>query len=103
MAPASCSLDEAGLRRQLERYRIAGRDAAIAERTPRRLVIAVGDRVPGDLVEELVAVERECCPFFGLDWQPGHRRLTVSVSDAWHEPALEAMASALGLPEPASS
>jgi hypothetical protein len=97
--PMACSLDEAVLRSQLERYRTAGRDATIIERAPRLLIIAIGDQTPAGVVEELVAVERGCCPFFGLDWEPAERRLAVSVADAWHEPALGAIASALGLTE----
>ncbi len=97
MAPLACSLNEAELRSQLERYRIAGSDATVVERSPRRLVIGIGDQVPDGVVDELVKVERECCPFFGLDWQPAHRRLAVSVATEWHEPALEAIASALGV------
>jgi hypothetical protein len=96
MAP-SCSLDEAGLRSQLERYRHAGRGAVLVERTRRRLVVEVGEHVDGKLVEEAIAIERECCPFFALDWQAARRRLTVSVSHVEHEPALEAIAFALGL------
>ena len=38
MAP-SCALDEAGLRSQLKRYRQAGRNARLIERTRRRLVV----------------------------------------------------------------
>jgi hypothetical protein len=101
--PMACSLDEAALRSQLERYRTAGHDATIIERGPRRLIIGIGDQVPANVVDELVAVERECCPFFGLDWKPADRRLAVSVADSWHEPALEALASAFGLPEAAGA
>ncbi len=101
MAPPSCSLDDAALRSQLERYRIAGRDAKVVERSPRRLIIAIADHVPDAVVVELVRVERECCPFFGLDWEPAERRLAVSVASEWHEPALEAIAAALGVPGPA--
>jgi hypothetical protein len=53
--------------------------------------------VDGELVEQAVAIERECCPFFALDWEAARRRLTVSVSHAEHEPALAAIAFALGL------
>jgi hypothetical protein len=60
-------------------------------------VIQVDDRVADVLIEELVAVERGCCPFFDLDWQPEGRRLAVAVPGAHYEPALEALASALGL------
>jgi hypothetical protein len=98
MAP-SCALDEAGLRLQLERYRRAGRGALLIEQTERRFVVELSEHVDGKLVEEAVAIERECCPFFALDWQPVRRRLTVSVSHVEHEPALDAIAFALGLDE----
>ena len=96
MAP-SCALDESGLRSQLERYRQAGRNAHLIERTPRRLVAALGDDVDAELVAETVAVERDCCPFFALTWEPDQRRLTIAVSQAAHEPALDAIAFALNL------
>jgi hypothetical protein len=96
MAP-SCALDEAGLRSQLERYRQAGRNARLIERTPRRLVADLGDDVDAELVAQTVAVERECCPFFALTWEPDRRRLTVAVAEAAHEPALDAIAFALNL------
>jgi hypothetical protein len=96
MAP-SCALDEAGLRSQLERYRQAGRNARVIERTPRRLVAELDQNVDTELVAETVAVERECCPFFALAWEPDRRRLTVAVSRAAHEPAIDAIAFALNL------
>ncbi len=96
MAP-SCALDEAGLRSQLERYRQAGRNARLIERTPRSLVADLDENVDVELVAETVAVERECCPFFTLTWEADRRRLTISVSQAAHEPALDAIAFALNL------
>jgi hypothetical protein len=96
MAP-SCALDESGLRSQLARYRQAGRNARLIEQTPRRLIADLGEDVDAELVAQIIAVERECCPFFVLTWEPGGRRLSVSVSQAAHEPALEAIAFALNL------
>jgi len=96
MAP-SCALDEAGLSLQLERYRRAGRGARPIEQTRRRLVVELDEHVDGKLVEEAIVIERECCPFFALDWEPARRRLTVAVSQVEHEPALDAIAFALGL------
>jgi len=98
MAP-SCSLDEDGLALQLQRYAEAGRRARLVQRTPRVLVADLDAHVDVELVGELVAVERECCPFFELSWQPRTRRLSVSVSAAEHEPALDAIAYALSLQE----
>ncbi len=95
MAPASCALDETALAEQLGRYRAVGADSALVARDARRIVVDVGPRVPGALVDELVEVERGCCPFFELDWRPPGRRLTVAVRDVEHEPALSAIATAL--------
>jgi hypothetical protein len=96
MAP-SCALDEAGLRLQLERYRHAGTGASLVDRTQRCLVVDLDEHVDPKLVEETIDIERECCPFFALDWEPARRRLTVSVSQAEYEPALDAIAFALDL------
>lgn len=96
MAP-SCALDESGLRSQLERYRQAGRNARLIERTPRCLVADLDESVNAELVTEAIAIERECCPFFALGWEQDRRRLTVSVSQAAHEPMLDAIAFALDL------
>ena len=96
LAP-SCALDEAGMRAQRDRYREAGAGARVVERRCRRLVVDLDGRVDERLVRELLAVERECCPFFELGWQSRARRLTVAVSRTEHEPALDAIAHALGL------
>jgi hypothetical protein len=96
MAPG-CALDGAGLRSQLERYRQAGRNARLIERTPRSLVASLDRDVDVELVAEAVAIERECCPFFTLIWEPNPRLLTISVSQAAHEPAIDAIALALNL------
>jgi hypothetical protein len=95
MAPSSCSLDEAELQEQLGRYRSAGRGADVLERSPQRIVLALAEDVPDTLVDELVAVERGCCPFFELEWQADRRRLTVSVHGAEHEPALASISAAV--------
>jgi hypothetical protein len=100
MAP-SCALDETGLRSQLERYRQAGAGARIVDRTRRSLVVDLDRHVNARLVDEIIAIERECCPFFTVDWELDRKRLTVSVSEAAHEPALAAIAFALDLEAPA--
>lgn len=96
MAP-SCALDEAGLCSQLERYRQAGQNARLIERTPQRLVADLDQNVDVELVAEAVAIERECCRFFTVTWEPDRRRLTISISQTAHEPALDAIAFALNL------
>jgi hypothetical protein len=96
MVPVSCSLEAPELSAQRERYRLLGAGVRMIERDRRRLVIRPNDEVSDVVIEELVAVERGCCPFFELDWNPGQRRLRVAVSTADHEPALDAIAYALG-------
>ncbi len=91
----SCDLDEARVRLQSQRYRGAGHGVALIEGTSRRLVVELAAPAEGPLVDELVAVERACCPFFTLGWRPDRRRLAVSVSQAEHEPALDAIGFAL--------
>jgi hypothetical protein len=99
MAP-SCALDEAGLRAQRDRYRQAGAAARVVERSPLHVVVELDRRVDSGLVEEAIAIERECCPFYELGWDPGRRRLSVAVSRTEQAPALEAVAFALGLETP---
>ena len=99
MAP-SCSLDEAGARLQLGRYRRVGRGARTVSRSRRRLVVDLERSVDPQLVGEAIAIERACCPFFTLEWDPDRPRLTVSVSRTEDEPALDAIAFALDV-EPA--
>jgi hypothetical protein len=96
MAP-NCALDETGRTAQYERYRRAGQGARLLHRSARRLVVDLDEHVDTTLVGELLAIERECCPFFDLSWEPQARRLTVSVSRAEHEPALDAISFALDL------
>lgn len=79
---------------QLFRYRGVGTD--ILEQSRQRVVIVVGDAISDAAVEELVAVEQQCCPFFRLDWEPNERRLSISVSGREDEPALGAIVEALG-------
>jgi hypothetical protein len=97
-----CGLDEQGLQAQRERYEAAGRGARVVERERRRLIVELAPSVDRDLVAELVAVERQCCPFFAIAWDARARRLSVAVSDDGHEAALRQIAAALGLPKPAA-
>ena len=96
MAVAACSLNEAELREQLARYGAAGEGAEVIDSSGRRRVIRVAASVPESLIERLIEVERGCCPFFELAWDRASRCLTIEVSAAEHEPALDAIAFALG-------
>jgi hypothetical protein len=95
MATSACALDEEALRVQLQRYREAGRHGAIAERTASHVVVRIDAGTPDQLIEELIATERACCPFFALDWDPSERTLSIAVTEAADEPALAVLAAAL--------
>lgn len=95
----SCELDADGLRAQFERYRRAGEGAELLERFPRRLAIRLRPQVDADEVGEAVATERTCCPFYEIAWDPDSRELSFAVHATEHEPALDAIAFALGLSE----
>jgi hypothetical protein len=64
------------------------------------LVVEVDEYADDQLVDELIAIERECCPFIIMAWEPHRRRLTVSVSQAEHESVLSAIAFAFDLKAP---
>ena len=89
-------MNEAQLAEQLAGYARAGRGAEVIERERRRRVLRVGPDVPESLILRLIEVERGCCPFFEMVWDEGSRRLAIEVPDSDHEPALEAIVSALG-------
>lgn len=91
----SCGLDAEGMREQGARYAELGRHVTTSEREPQSLVVRFDDRVDHQLLRETVEVERGCCSFFdiGLDG----RTLRMTVADPAHDPALDAIAGALGL------
>jgi len=93
----SCSLDRAGLAAQLERYRRAGAGGRLLERSPRSLTVELALGTDAALVEQAIAIERECCPFYDFHWDARARRLSIAVTQREHEPALGVIARAIGL------
>jgi hypothetical protein len=91
------------MRRQLERYRRLARGARVAEHSRRHLAIELAETIDTRLVAEAVAVERECCSFFTVNWDRATRRLSFSVAKAQDEPALDAILLSLGLAVSASA
>lgn len=63
-------------------------------------MIRIASGVPKSLLDRLVELERECCPFFDLTWAPASRCLAISVSSSREEAALEAIVHALGVDDP---
>jgi len=75
MTAAACSLNADELVAQLERYRAIGRLAAAVEHEPGRLVVRFVDDPPSALIERTLEVERGCCPFFEIEYEPAIQRL----------------------------
>jgi hypothetical protein len=97
MAADRCALNPTELDEQARRYCAIGSGAVVLSRDPRRISLRVADDIDPDAVTETIAIERGCCPFFELDWIDDSRTLTIAVSDAADEPALAAIAGALGV------
>jgi hypothetical protein len=91
---AECKLDLAGLDGQHERYRALSAAATAVVRAPQRLEVRFSSAIDEQLLEQALSVERECCPFFELEYRSDARALSVSVADAAHDPALDALADA---------
>jgi hypothetical protein len=95
MTAPACSLDADELAAQVERYRAIGRLAAAVEHEPGRVVVRFGDDPPSALIERTLEVERGCCPFFEIDYEPATQRLAISVDHPDRHPGVEAIAYAL--------
>jgi hypothetical protein len=94
--PPSCSLDEAGAREQRARYaRLAGAVRRLVRETD-SVEIEFGQDLDPELLEEALAVERECCPFFQFSFDRSEGRLLVTVADESMLPALDAIAYGFG-------
>jgi hypothetical protein len=93
--PIGCALHAEGLRAQRDRYRRLGVSAERVVCGKQALTVEFGTTVDAALVAEALAVERACCPFFDLRYDPLARRLTATVSEPAHDPALDALRDAL--------
>jgi len=92
---AECRLDLAGLRDQRERYRALARHVTAIDRRPAAIEVRFAPELDAGLLDEALAVERECCPFFRLEYDAASRLLSASVEHEDQAPALEAIAYAL--------
>lgn len=93
---ASCRLDPDGLRAQRDRHGRLGAAVAELERSPGRLTVRFGSALDVALLEETIGVETGCCPFFSVDYDPVERLLQIGVERDEQDPALDALAFALG-------
>ena len=96
-AVPSCALTEEGVQTQRERMQRLGPSVAGFQRSEDRVTIEFRAGYDQPLLDEALAVERECCPFFHFAFDQPARRLTVSVEDPEHRAGLDALAHALGV------
>jgi len=94
MAPSGCELDESQLGEQLNRYRRLSSSVLRVERDGPRAHVAFDARVDTTLLAHALTVERGCCSFFTLAYDPSARVLTIHTADD-HVDGLMALLTAL--------
>ena len=98
MTIPSCALDARGMREQRARQeRLAPSVTGVTQR-PTALLIDFASGFDRRALDEMIEVERQCCPFFRLEFDDQARRLSVAVDDPEHAAALEVLAAALAAP-----
>jgi hypothetical protein len=85
-----CTLDSAGAKEQAARYAEVARHVTKLDRVPNTLSAAVDAEVDGNLLNELIDVERACCSFFTITYDG--ERLTYVTE---HSAALDVIEEAL--------
>jgi hypothetical protein len=92
----SCVITEGDLKGQRGRAVKLSRSIRDLTRHDEAVVFEFEADFDRQALDDMVAVERECCPFFTFDFDEDACRLTVGVQDVDHVPALQAMAEQLG-------
>ncbi len=95
MARAGCGLDDRSLTVQLDRYQRLGTRAASIAQCGLVLEVCFDADVDVDLLQETIAIERQCCSFFTIGYDTLDRRLSISVDGSDRLDALLALRSAL--------
>jgi hypothetical protein len=93
-----CSLNDEGRAAQRERQARLAPDVASIARRGSKVVVEFAEDFDRAALDELVAVERECCPFFSFEYDEERRVLSVGIPGAEHELALDAIAALLAQP-----
>ena len=96
--PPLCSLTAEGRAAQRERQARLAPDVLSVARRGSKVVVELADGFDRAALDELVAVERECCPFFSFEYDETQRMLSVGIHGAEHELALDAIAALIAQP-----
>lgn len=87
----SCALTSEGVQEQRRRQQILAPSVAGSTRSRDRLVVSFNEDYDRQVLEDMIAVESECCPFFVLDLDVEARRLEVGVRSDEYASALDAI------------
>ena len=91
----TCALDEQGIQEQRQRHARLAPSITNIERGDEAVEIRFAPRFDRQALEEMVAVEEKCCPFFQFAFDKQKGELTVTVREAEQAPALDAIAAQL--------
>jgi hypothetical protein len=95
-----CTLTDATVGPQLSRYRRLAAHVTRIERDTGEVRVELDERVPEALLADTLSVERECCGFLDLAYDPQSRSLKITVANVAHDPRLDSLAVLLTPPAP---
>jgi hypothetical protein len=92
----TCALDDRALAEQVARFGRVGDHVLWARRLPTELTVVLDADLDDELLNETLAIERGCCPFFALIWDDATRQLTIASRER-HQEILGRIGEALRL------
>jgi|GEM_PF-2082081 len=96
----SCALDSGARAAQARRYRRLACSVRGASRQGHALVVELSEDFDRENLEQLIAVERQCCPFLAIGFDQRARRLEMRASSPEGSAALEVVAEGLAAGRP---
>jgi hypothetical protein len=90
-----CQLSDEELGPQLRRYRQLAEHVADVQRNTGEVRVLFNASVPVALLAHTLEVERECCSFVALAYDPEARLLTIEVENISEDPRLDSLAALL--------
>jgi hypothetical protein len=92
----TCALDQQGVRAQRERFARLAPDVRRLDREAEGVVVEFHESFDLQTLQDALAIERACCPFFQFEFDDHEKRLRITVRDEARRPALDAMMHAFG-------
>jgi hypothetical protein len=95
LAIPECRLTETAAGSQIARYRQLAEHVVEVERDIGELRVRFDETVPEGLLAGTLGVERECCSFLGLHYQPQTRSLMITVANLARDARLDTLRALL--------